>query len=73
MMGIFQPSKRELTEEQFIKRVNGTDLNYAEMQILRRDCGLPYDEKFISQELIPDRIAALAWQKIRGRCPSLAQ
>jgi len=71
MYGLFQPEQRRLTEEQFILRVNGADLSHIEMQALRRDCGLPHDEQAILNELMQDRIAVLAWQKVGGRCTSL--
>ncbi len=70
MNGLFQPEQRRLTEEQFTLRLNGTYLSYIEMQALRKDCSLPHDEQAVSNELMQDRIAVLAWQKIGGRCTS---
>jgi len=66
MNGLFQPAQRRLTEEQFARRVNGTPLSHVEMQILRRDHGLPYEEQTVLNEPVPSRVAVFAWRKIMG-------
>ncbi len=66
MSGIFEPARRQLTEEQFAKTINGKKLNNTEIQILRRACGLPYDEVFVWTLFRAEEVAALAWRKIMG-------
>ena len=67
MHGIFKPVPRKLTEEQFASTMNGAHLSLEELYVLRRDCGLPYDKEAVSHLTMTDRVAAFAWQKIRGK------
>lgn len=71
MSAIFQPEKRKLTDEQLTQRVDGTPLSYAEMQALRNSCGLLCDQGFLEAEIMPDRLSATAWRKIRRPASAL--
>jgi hypothetical protein len=68
---IFAPPGRTLTEEQFQKIISNNGLSHADVEFLRRSCGLPYDIQVISREPLTERATAIAWQKIRGNpfCP----
>lgn len=53
-----------LTEEQLVKRVNGTPLTEEEWELLRSDCGLPHNEAIVSGIVMQNRAIALAWRKV---------
>jgi hypothetical protein len=66
MSEVYQPGQRKLTEDQFLRMINGIRLNYLEEQVLRRSCGLPYDEGVLLNIPILGTVIVTVFQKIRG-------
>ncbi len=55
-----------LTEAQFARKIDGKHLTPEELQVLRKDYGLPYNEGLVLGLSIPDYYLTIAQQKVHN-------